>query len=270
MSSSRPPAETGPAPRRQWISDTILAEGSVLVDELAERFGVSRMTIHRDLDLLERRGVLRKVTNGATAQPANTFESDVRFRLTLEVEVKETLSRAALEQLSSAQSICLDDATTLLPLARLLGDRTGLTIITNFLPIVRELTERSGVQLICLGGEYDPRFDTFTGLGCEQAASNLRPDVFVTSTTAISDGAAYDPDPSTAKVKRALMRAATQTLLLVDSSKFDKTALHRVAALSDFDLVLVDDGLDAGQVQSCREAGARMQVVPRTSEASNE
>jgi DeoR/GlpR family transcriptional regulator of sugar metabolism len=230
--------------RRQTVVDLVMTAGSVEVDELAQRFDVSRMTVHRDLDLLEGQGVLRKVRNGATALPASNFESDVRYRLNLHNAAKERLAEAALEYLNGVQSVCLDDATTLLPLARLLAKRHGITIASNFLPIIKDLTERDGVRLIALGGEYHSRFDTFTGMICEQNIGSLYMDAFVTSTTAVSDGVAYHPDPGIVKVKRAMMAAATKRLLLVDDSKFEKTALYRVAPLRDFDAVVVSASLD--------------------------
>jgi DeoR/GlpR family transcriptional regulator of sugar metabolism len=241
--------------RRQAIADLILEAGSVMVDCLVERFEVSRMTIHRDLDQLEDQGVLRKVRSGATALPANNFESDVRFRLHQQTEAKQRLAEAALEHLGGVQSVCLDDATTLLPLARLLAEIPGTTVISNFLPIIKELTTRDTVKLIALGGEYRARFDTFTGLICEQVIQSLRLDVFVTSTTAVCDGVAYHPDPEIVKVKRAMMAAATRKILLVDNSKFGKAALHRVAGLEEFDLVVMESSQDSKLIESCESAG---------------
>ena len=71
----------GPTRRQKWITEYILEQGSLEVDELSDQFQVSRMTIHRDLDELEQQGVLRKVRGGATVHPSYLFESDIRFRL---------------------------------------------------------------------------------------------------------------------------------------------------------------------------------------------
>ncbi len=261
MSSPASSHQASPETRRKWITDAIIANGSVLVDDLAQRFGVSRMTVHRDLDVLERQGVLRKVKNGATAQPASNFESDVRYRLPLCTEAKESLAEAVLEHIESAQSVCIDDATTLIPLARRLPDTRGLTIITNFRPVIRELAGRQGIHLIALGGEYRPRFDTFTGLICEQALAGLHSDVFVTSTTAVSDAVACHPDPGIVRVKRAMMQSASRSILLLDASKFQKTALHRVAHLTEFDVVIVDADTERSEIEACREAGVNIVVA---------
>src|SRR5574337_871378 len=106
--------------RQEWITRYILEHGSVLIDDLVERFNVSRMTIHRDLDDLEKQGVLRKIRNGATAQPSGLFESDIRYRLNQQKAEKVAIAPVALSFIEPGQSILLDEATTLLPLVHLL------------------------------------------------------------------------------------------------------------------------------------------------------
>src|SRR5690606_30169049 len=110
--SLRPFRRNAPQPRRRYdmnatdtsltraqrlkrIADDVLANGSMLVDDLAAALNVSRMTIHRDLDDLEKQGILRKVRNGATAQPSSVFESNVAFRLASAVEAKRRIGKYA-------------------------------------------------------------------------------------------------------------------------------------------------------------------------------
>ena len=104
------------AERLKRIADDVLANGSMQVDDLAAALNVSRMTIHRDLDDLEKQGVLRKVRNGATAQPSSLFESNVAFRMASAVEAKRRMGRFAATLIEPGQSIILDEATSLLPL----------------------------------------------------------------------------------------------------------------------------------------------------------
>ena len=98
----------------------MLREDFVSLKDLAARLDVSLMTVHRDLDELERQGVLRKVRGGATPQPSSLFESNVRYRLTLAMTEKQALARAAIDQVESGQSVMIDESTTGLALARLL------------------------------------------------------------------------------------------------------------------------------------------------------
>ena len=248
--------------RLKRIADDVLANGSMLVDELAAALGVSRMTIHRDLDDLEKQGVLRKVRNGATAQPSSLFESNVAFRLASSVQAKQRIGRFAATLVEPGQSIILDEATSLLPLVDELAGIGGVTVITNFMVIVKKLVEVEEVRLIALGGEYLRRFDTFTGLVCESSIGTLAANAYFTSTSAISAGAAYHPDSQIATIKRAMMRAATKRYLLADSSKFGQTALHKIADLDQFDMIIVDQPLPDREADALPGLRERIVVAP--------
>ena len=250
-----------PRQRQDHIAELVLDQPFVAAKDLADQFGVSLMTIHRDLDELERQGVLRKVRGGATPQPSSLFESNVRFRLTVAREAKLALARAALARIEPGQSVMLDESTTVLSLARLLPACTPLTVITNSLLVVQELRSVPEIHLIVLGGDYWPRHDAFCGLACEAAVSALRADILFMSTTAISGGVAYQPDQTMAIAKRAMIGAAAQRVLLVDHSKFGRVALHRLAPLSDFSLVLTDDGGDGTSVRELRDANVAFEIV---------
>lgn len=247
--------------RREWITEYILEHGSVLVDDLAEVFGVSRMTIHRDLDFLEAQGVLRKVRNGATVQPSNLYESDVRYRLRQQLVEKAAIAQTALTLIEPGQAVILDEATSLIPLARLLPSLAPLTVITNFLPILKDLTAAKGIRLIALGGEYFPHFDTFTGLLTEQAVMSLRADMYLTSTTAASDGTFFHPNEQMVKVKHKMMAVSSKSVMLIDHTKFGKAALHRLAPVRDFDVVIVDSGIAPSHLSELRETGVHIEIA---------
>src|SRR5215207_2865160 len=220
-----------PSERRERIAETVLANESVSARDLASRFDVSVMTVHRDLDELERQGVLRKIRGGATPQPSSLFESNVRYRLATAKAEKETLAHYALSMIEPGQALLLDDATTTLALARLLPNIAPLTVITNYLATIQLLHNAPGIRLIVLGGEYFPSHDSFLGIVCEDAI--------------------------------AMLRAAAKSILLIDHSKLGKTALHQLAPLSAFDLVVVDDGVDAAGIRALEDAKTPFAVAPR-------
>jgi DeoR/GlpR family transcriptional regulator of sugar metabolism len=250
------------AERQAWITEYILEQGSIFVDELIDRFQVSRMTIHRDLDDLERQGVLHKIRNGATAMPSNLFESDIRFRLARQSIEKEAIAQLAITYIEPGQSIFLDEATTLLPLVRMLPSVAPITVITNFLPILIELRPHKEIQLIGLGGQYLPRFDTFTGPPCIQAVANLHADCYFTSTTAVKGTLAFHPDPSITQVKRSMMVHTDHQFLLIDHTKFENTGLYKFAELTEFFKVITDSGLDSSVADSLAAAGVSIEVAP--------
>jgi DeoR/GlpR family transcriptional regulator of sugar metabolism len=252
----------GPEQRQKWITDTILDKGSVVVDELVEQLKVSRMTIHRDLDELEHMGVLRKITNGATAQPSSVFESDLRYRQKQSLSNKTALAKVAFKHIHTGQAILLDEASTILPIVHLLPDIAPVTVITNFQPVIRELTKFSDIGLICLGGNYNQRYDTFTGPICEQTVSTVRANTWITSTTAVYDGFAYHPDPQVANVKRTMMTVADKKIMLLDYTKFGKTAIHKLAHLNEFDIVIVDSDVPPEKIEKLRKDGVNVEIAP--------
>lgn len=249
--------------RLEKISAIVLKKGEVSLDDLCESLDVSRMTIHRDLEELESRGVLRKVRNGATAQPSSSFESNVDFRRTRATEAKERLAKYAASLVEPGDVVLLDEATTTLPMAQYLAGIDGLTIVTNFEPIIRIFTESDTTRLIGLGGEYIKRYDTFSGPICEQQVLQLRVNRYFTSTTAILGSGAYHPNSQIAQVKRAMMQSSVHRYLLADTSKFGRTALHKFAELSDFDLILTDAPLPETSADEMRYVADKITVVPQ-------
>lgn len=248
--------------RQERIRELVSREGFVRIDELARDFTVSPMTIHRDLDSLQSEGWLRKVRGGATSEPSNLFHGSVRHRLLSLGSVKAGIAAHALELVTPGQSVILDDSTTVLRLARLLPARAPLVAVTNFLPAIKLLAGRHGIDVVALGGRYYPAYDAFLGLGAVEAVRSLRADVLFMSTTAVTDGVCYHTSTETVQVKRALMDAAATSVLLVDHTKFERSALHVLAPLSEFDLVVVDSGVSPERVARMRAEGVTVAVAP--------
>ena len=256
-------ARTSPELRREAVRRRIAEAGFVRVDALAHEFGVSIMTVHRDLDELEERGYLRKVRGGATSEPTRTFHGDLPHRMQAQEREKHALAAAVLaDEVTPGQVIALDDSTTSLALARMLPERAPLTVVTHFLPVVRALAGAPGIELIGLGGRYVAAYDSFLGQATAAAAAELRTDLLVMSTTAVIDGTCYIQSQDTVITRRALIAAAGRTVALVDHTKFARRALHRLVELRSVDRVVVDGATPATVVAQLRTLGAHVDVTP--------
>jgi DeoR/GlpR family transcriptional regulator of sugar metabolism len=117
------------------------------------------------------------------------------------------------------------------------------------------------IRLIMLGGEYAPRSDSFTGLVCEAAINAIRADIVFLSTTAVTGGIGFQPDQEEALVKRTMLGAAAKRVLLLDHTKLGRVALHRLAPLRDFDLVIVDAGVDEQGLRQLRESHVPFEIA---------
>jgi DeoR/GlpR family transcriptional regulator of sugar metabolism len=260
--TATPSAERGrPAQRQAEIAEYVVSRGSVSATDLAEAFNVSLMTIHRDLDELERQGVVRKYRGGVSAQPSSVFESNVSYRMQAALAQKQALARQARALIEPGMAVMVDDSTSTLELARLLDGITPLTVVTNFLETIKLLAGRPGLRLLALGGEYHPTHDSFLGVPCIEAIEALRVDLLFASTSAIGGGYAYHQEQEIVLVKRAMMRAAQRSVLMVDHSKLGRVALHRLAPLRDFELVLTDAQASRESLAEMREHGVRYEVV---------
>lgn len=258
------PNSTAERPSRQrhaQIAELVVSQPFISVKDLARKFEVSVMTIHRDLDELEAQGLLRKVRGGATPQPSSIFESSARYRITVARAEKQALANFALTQIEPGHAVILDDSTTVLTLARMVSSVTPLTVLTNSLGVLQELKAVPDLHLVVLGGDYLPRHNSFSGLVCEATIAAMRADVLFMSSMAISGGVVFQPDQELALVKRAMIGAAARRILLVDSSKFGRVALHRVARLQEFDLVVVDDGLNEAGRRQLQDAQVPFEIV---------
>lgn len=257
--SVRPSA--GPVGRRKALLDYLLPVGSAQVDELADHFGVSRMTVHRDLKILEEQGIVRRVHGGVTVRSSNLADSTILYRSRLADTEKDALARAAAEHVEPGQAVILDDSTTAVHVAAHIVSRKPLTVISSSLSVIDALKDAHGIETICLGGHYNPRFNAFFGYFCEQAVGSLRANILFMSTSTVLGTTAYHQQEEVVKVKRALMSAADTKILLIDSSKFGKTALIRLAALTEFDEVITDSGLPPETAEALRKDGVRLRVV---------
>jgi DeoR/GlpR family transcriptional regulator of sugar metabolism len=257
-----PAAERSRRVQRQAdIAEHVVRHGSVAANDLAELFGVSLMTIHRDLFELERQGVVRKHRGGVSAQPSSVFESNVSFRMQAALGEKQALARHARALIEPGMAVMLDDSTTTLELAKLLGDVTPLVVVTNFLEAIKLLADQPGIRLLGLGGEYHSTHDSFLGVPCIEAVEALRVDLLFASTSAMSGAYAYHQEQEIVLVKRAMMRSAQRSVLMMDHTKLGRAALHRLAPLRDFELVLTDAGAGEEALAELREQGVRYEVV---------
>jgi DeoR/GlpR family transcriptional regulator of sugar metabolism len=252
------------AHRRSEITEFVKARGGARIDELADQFGVSIMTIHRDLDHLHAQGMLRKVRSGAEAPPSEAFERNVELRKALNLHEKQAVARAGYDWAASRiqmQAIGVDDSTTALHVLPLLLSHMPLTVVTNFLPAINELSLEPKVRLNAIGGDFVPEFSSFVGPQSVRALRDMHYDVLFMSVPAVSRGMCFHPSSPAADIKRAFMESAELRVLLLDHTKLARRAIHRICDLTGFDAVVVDDGADAQELERLADSGVNIVVA---------
>jgi DeoR/GlpR family transcriptional regulator of sugar metabolism len=250
--------------RQRLITERVVAEGSCTAQDLANEFGVSIMTIHRDLDVLQRRGIVRKFHGGVTAQPSGIFEARMSYRLMSNVNEKEQIGRRALEFVEPGMSVLLDDSTSILHMIGGFPERAPLHVATTFLTGLAKLapvTEGSDITVIGIGGRYDALHDSFVGTQPIAQIESMRWDAVFMSTSSVSGEDAYHQEDHIMALKRVMLASAKHRYLLADHSKLGRVALHKIAPLTEFDCIITDEKADPEVLRAWRELGVRYEIA---------
>jgi DeoR family transcriptional regulator, fructose operon transcriptional repressor len=259
------------APERQTaISAVITTQGRAAVTDLAERFEVTTETIRRDLDLLERAGLIRRVHGGAVAPDrTSAVEAAVWQRTDLARSAKARIAQAALRYVPTdgSSAVLLDAGTTTGALAELLVDWRGdrgddvLSVITHSVTAAALLLRAPAIDLHLLGGRVRRITDAAVGPATIEQLARLRPDVVVLGTNGVSAAGLTTPDEGEAAVKTAMVRAARRVIVLADATKFDEEALVVFADLADIDVLVTDARPPAGLERALQDAEVEVVVA---------
>lgn len=258
VADGRPKRNSKAEARQAQIADHVIALGSASPQELASEFGVSTMTVHRDLEVLERRGIVRRFHGGVTAQSSGVFEAGLTQRMKARVDEKAKIARVALDLVQPGMSLLLDDSTTVRQMIPGLQDKTPLHVGTMFLEGLRMLSQmavHSELTVLGLGGVYNAHHDCFVGLQCVEQIRTIRADAVFLSSSAASATDAFHQEERIVELKRELINAATHRYLLIDSAKLGRVALHRVVPLEVFDCIITDAEADPEILRSWESAG---------------
>ncbi|MDL4914496.1 MAG: DeoR/GlpR family DNA-binding transcription regulator [Enterobacterales bacterium endosymbiont of Blomia tropicalis] len=248
--------------RRQLIAEAVMAEGAIRIEDITERFGISLMTAHRDIDEMVERGLLHKSRGVVSATPTSLVESSDIYRATRQLEEKQAIAEIAASYLETGQAIFLDDSTTVLQMARLLPAKAPLTVITNSLTLMSELKNVRDITLLGLGGQFHNWCNAFMGRMTRNEIASLRADMFFVSMSAIIDDTVFHQSAETVETKRAMFDAAQKRILMMDNTKFERRALHSFAHLNEFDAVIVNQGTAVPVLHRLQDLGVNVVVAP--------
>jgi DeoR family transcriptional regulator, fructose operon transcriptional repressor len=250
--------------RQHALAQLVGQRGRMSVTAAAEQFGVTTETVRRDLAVLERAGLLRRVHGGAVPVGAlSLMEPGLGERHGTRAEQKRKIAAAALDLLPEADgSVVLDGGSTTAALADLLPAERRLLVATNSVPIAVRLSSVPGITLHVLGGRVRGVTQTAVGESTVRALENLRLDVAFLGANGITARHGFStPDETEAATKQAMARAASRTVVLADSSKLGREHLVRFAAVDDVDVLVTDSEADPGAVAALTSAGIDVVVA---------
>src|ERR1700756_2026227 len=248
--------------RRQQTVNLLEETGTLNVGELADRFGVSVVTIRKDLDELEAEGLLERTFGGAVFSHRSRFNKSFLHRTMEHRQEKHAIAAAALEYVQNGDTIILDAGTTTLALAQLLKRHVkSVFIITCSVPAALELSS-AGYDILLLGGMIRNKSLALLGRETLWMLDRYRADkAFLGSSGFTIEKGHTTPNPDDAQIKEALIRIADKTHILVDSSKYGHDCLTSFAQLRDVYLTITDNGLARSQAKALEASGATFRIV---------
>jgi DeoR/GlpR family transcriptional regulator of sugar metabolism len=250
--------------RRREIAEALRSNGAVTVAELEARFGVSPMTARRDLDELERRGLVRRTHGGAVVPTTSAHEDSFARRMKVETEAKRRLAEEAVAMLSPRETVFLDSSTTSYFVAKLMIERgLAATVLTNSLPVMELIFNEGGpdVELIGIGGTLRRLTRSFVGPFAVRTVQGHFADRLFLSVKGLTEtGMMTDADPLEAELKRAMIPQAGESTLLVDHTKLLARGLSVVASVAELSGVIVH-GLSTAETAPLLATGASVVAI---------
>lgn len=231
------PAFKSPEERLGEVRDLIAERGAVRIDELAADFGVSAMTIRRDLDELEALGLARRVRGGAIALGPEPWEQRHQHNARAKVKIAEKL----LPMIPASGTVAFDASTTIYRLAASIGAARDLVVVTNGWDTFQSMKDTPGVTASLTGGTTESRTGSLVGPMAIRAAQSFLYDTFFSSAAAL-DVALGSSEAALAEseVKRAFSHTSSRIVLAVDHGKLGTRAQARVFDFEQIDLLVTD------------------------------
>ncbi|WP_461123044.1 DeoR/GlpR family DNA-binding transcription regulator [Saccharothrix stipae] len=246
--------------RHEKILQRLRGGERVAVGTLAGLVGASEMTVRRDLDVLEREGLLRRV-RGAAVGMLTGEETPYAARSRQRLEVKRRIGAAVAALLDDGEAVVLDGGSTTVEVARVLIDRR-MTVLPLSLHAADLLRGAEQVRLVLPGGDLRPGELAFVGPLTEHAFEVMRFDTVVLGSCGLSvrDGVSAH-DLAEGAVKKAAVDASARVVAAIDSSKFGRTAFGRVCPVEAIDVLVTDSEAPEEEVARMRDAGVEVRLV---------
>ncbi|MCW0233901.1 MAG: DeoR/GlpR family DNA-binding transcription regulator [Ferrovibrio sp.] len=237
------------AERWRDILQILNGDGAVSVAEMARRFGLSTMTIRRDLIELQQQGLLARTHGGAVLDAAmhgyaryesGTFED----RLKVQAAQKRAIAERAAQLVSDGDSLLINAGSTMTVFAQALRQHRNLHVVTNGLTVALELRSNASTEIFVLPGMLDRKKMSTVLQPDGRTFADLRPpSAFLGVVGVMPDAGPMMADPVEAAMNRAFIEACDEITLLVDSSKFSAQAVHRIVPMDQIDRIITDDGI---------------------------
>jgi DeoR/GlpR family transcriptional regulator of sugar metabolism len=209
--------------RQKDVLDYILLRGSIRVEELSEEFGVSAMTVRRDLQFLEQGGLIQRMAGKAVAVYGPSKEPSYKLRMYSNPSAKERIARLAAGLVNDGELIFLDIGSTCLQVAKRLCGR-DITVVTNWLPNLVELSKAPLPKVINTAGQLNKEELSFVGELAHETLSMFAFTKAFIGVGGVDSQGISDFRLESVLAKRKVMQLAREVIVVADDTKFGASA----------------------------------------------
>src|SRR6478735_8840417 len=250
--------------RQAFILDRVREDGAVRVADLVRELGVSDMTVRRDLEILDERGLIEKVHGGATSIAGSAvFEPGFAVKSSLQQAEKDAIADAAVGLAEPGMAVAVSAGTTTYALAQRLANVPGITVVTNSIQVADVLYRagRPDQTIILTGGVRTPS-DALVGPFAVAALRTVHVDLVFVGVHGMDPHSGFTcPNLLEADTDRALIDAGRRLIVVADHSKWGVIGISSIARLDQADILITDAGIDADAARALRAEVRQLMIV---------
>ncbi len=231
--------------RYEKILDYLEANKTVMSSYLVEHFKVSSETVRRDLEMLEKKGLLKRIHGGATLDHFELKGRSRSVREQMNNSEKEEISVCCIQQLEENDVLAMDNGTTTIEVAKqLVFSIRKFTIITYSLIVADVLSKNDAITVILLGGVLDANDMLLNGPFTEEHLDKFNINTAIVSASGISlKEGVTDFDMKVLPLQKKMLAKANKRIILADSSKFGVASLVKICDLNEIECIVTDSNL---------------------------
>jgi DeoR family fructose operon transcriptional repressor len=228
--------------RQHRLLEMLREQKAADLDSLAGALGVSGSTVRRDLDAMEKQGLVERTHGGAVYRGEHRHPVAFAERIIEQVDAKKAIGRYAASLVLPHMTLLLDGGSTVYFAAQQITARP-LQVVTASLQIANLFANEEQVELLVIGGTHYPRTGVLVGPIATAALANLHADLLLFSLAGVFDDEGFNLNIEQAEVERVMIQQAARSVLLMDSSKFGRKSLARVCSTEDVEQIVTDGGV---------------------------
>jgi DeoR/GlpR family transcriptional regulator of sugar metabolism len=251
-----------PARQRRARLIALLEDRDYLsVTDLAEQFGVTTMSVRRDLAVLDQRGLVERVHGGVVARRSPRATGFFANAREMHVDEKRRIAQAAVSLLEPKNVVFFYSGTTVAGVATALPRwlRATTTVASNSLAVIEEVSAWDSPHLVSLGGLYLPEYLAFVGPQTIDALQELSADVAVVGCDGLrAEGGLTTPHQLVAEVGATMVARSRRVIVVADAAKVGRQGFTQIAPISSIDVLVTDRSADAHELAALRERGVEV------------